>query len=149
MDRKIFEDLAPGSAIGLIGAGKFGTELKREALKRGFRVLLCDPPKADAAAEEVNDALHIEWGNGMGGCDFSRLETETYLPKECLARSAGRISVQVPLNDSTRGMLDAAFLALCRKHGTAIYCCSDPEIIAKDVRNSELITYGANFKTSC
>ncbi len=136
---KIFADLPGCAVIGLIGAGKFGSELKQSALEHGFRVLLCDPPKADAAAEEVNDALHVEWGNGMGGCDFSRLETETYLPKECLARSADRIFVQVPLNQNTKGMIDSAFLALCRKHETEIYCCSDPAVIAEDVRSSVLM----------
>ncbi len=135
MYRTIFEGLAKKAVIGLIGAGKFGMQLKAEAHARGHRVLLCDPPKAAEAAEEVCDAFLPIWGNGMGGCDFSRAETETYLPMETLARTADLIAIQVPLNDSTRGMIDEKFMFLCRARGTAVYNFSDPAVVCGAVQH--------------
>lgn len=132
----LFQDLPAGSVIGLVGAGAFGSQLRRLAAERGFRVLICDPPKSLEMAEEVNDALHIEWGNGMGGCDFSGLETDTFLPPDALFRSADRVAIQVPLNDTTRGMIHAGLVRLCR--GTVI-CFSDPAVLSDDVRISRSV----------
>ncbi|MBO5958512.1 MAG: hypothetical protein J6Q65_00165 [Lentisphaeria bacterium] len=140
MSDRIFQTLHPGSVLGLIGVGRFGSELKRKAESAGLRTLLCDPPRCQMDAEELNDALHIDWGNGMGGCDFSQLETETFVPVEVLMKYADGISVQVPLNDSTEGMIDRTFLDRCRSSVT-LWIFSDPTVVADDVRNDEHIRF--------
>ena len=72
----------------------------------------------------------------MGGCDFSGLETDTFLPPDALFRSADRVAIQVPLNDTTRGMIHAGLVRLCR--GTVI-CFSDPAVLSDDVRISRSV----------
>ena len=102
MPERMFKEMGQGSTLGLIGVGKFGSELKRMAEQYGLRTLLCDPPRSISDAEDLNDALHVDWGNGMGGCDFSQVETETFVPVSEICKYADVIAVQVPLNDSTK-----------------------------------------------
>ena len=79
----------PAHAVtGLVGIGAFGNALVTALRARGQRVMLCDPPRSAEDADELCDALHIQWGNGMGGCDFSALSTETFVPLDNLIRYA-------------------------------------------------------------
>lgn len=138
---KIFQTLGVDDTLGLIGVGKFGSELKRIAEEQyGLKTLLCDPPRSLNDAEELNDAIHVDWGNGMGGCDFSRLETETFVPVSEVRKYAGVIAVQVPLNSETRGMIDSEFLNGCRKD-VAVWIFSDPEVVSPDSRTDERVRF--------
>ncbi len=122
-----------GGTLGLIGVGKFGSELKRRAEQIGLRTLLCDPPRSLRDAEDLNESLHADWGNGMGGCDFSQERTETFVPVSEICRYADVIAVQVPLNEATTGMIDSGFLAACRD-GVTVWIFSDPAAVHEDVR---------------
>ena len=132
--------LTPAIKLGLIGAGVFGSKIKDFALACGVRkenILLCDPPKCAEDAENLNDALHIEWGNGMGGCDFSRMETETYLPLSELTR-ADVICIQIPATPENAGAIGKEFLDRC-KADVRIFCYSDPFVLAEDIRSDSRI----------
>lgn len=133
MPERMFKEMGQGSTLGLIGVGKFGSELKKMAEQYGLRTLLCDPPRSISDAEDLNDALHVDWGNGMGGCDFSLVETETFVPASEICKYADVIAVQVPLNDSTEDMIDSDFMAACRKDAI-IWIFSAPAVVQNQQR---------------
>ena len=140
MPERMFKEMGQGGTLGLIGVGKFGSELKRIAEQNGLRTLLCDPPRSISDAEDLNDALHVDWGNGMGGCDFSQVETETFVPVGEICKYADCIAVQVPLNDSTKDMIDSDFMAACRD-GVTIWIFSDPAIVQAAVRQDPRLRF--------
>ena len=41
-----------GDIVGLVGVGQVGAKLRDEALAAGCEVILCDPPRALAEADE-------------------------------------------------------------------------------------------------
>lgn len=136
----MFKEMGQGSTLGLIGVGKFGSELKKTAEQYGLRTLLCDPPRSISDAEDLNDALHVDWGNGMGGCDFLQVETETFVPVSEICKYADVIAVQVPLNDSTKDMIDSDFMASCRKDAI-IWIFSDPAVVQNHLRQDPRIRF--------
>ncbi|MBR2426380.1 MAG: hypothetical protein IKB16_06530 [Lentisphaeria bacterium] len=130
------EYIQNGMTIGLIGVGKFGLEL-REYLAARYELtfLLCDPPRLTDDSDELCDALREVWGNGMGGCDFSKIQTETFLPLEQVVKKADILLVQVPYTENgpwkTDGMLTADLLSLAEK-AVSIINFSDFRVIAPD-----------------
>ena len=48
----MFKEMEQGGTLGLIGVGKFGSELKKMAEQCGLRTLLCDPPRSISDAED-------------------------------------------------------------------------------------------------
>ena len=131
----------PEDLVGLVGVGKLGTRLLDEARKQGCQVILCDPPRAWAEADELSDTFFDLWGNGMGGCQLTNVGMETFVPLSSLAR-ATLIAIQVPLTTlgrfATAGMITADFLATCRPDAR-IYCFSDPGVIAPEARRDPRI----------
>lgn len=129
--------------IGLIGAGAFGSQIKELALAKGIppeNILLYDPARSREEAEEINDALHDEWGNGMGGCNFSSdREKETFLPLSSLAR-ADLISIQIPLTEENRSFIGRDFLeSLSPK--TQILSFSPKEIFSEEAGKDPRILF--------
>ena len=140
MPERMFKEMEQGGTLGLIGVGKFGSELKKMAEQYDLRTLLCDPPRSISDAEDLNDALHVDWGNGMGCCDFSQVETETFVPVSEICKYADVIAVQVPLNDSTKDMIDSGFMAACRKNAI-IWIFSDPAVVQNHLRQDPRIRF--------
>ena len=140
MPERMFKEMEQGCTLGLIGVGKFGSGLKKMAEQYGLRTLLCDPPRSISDAEDLNDALHVDWGNGMGGCDFSQVKTETFVPVSEICKYADVIAVQVPLNDSTKDMIDSDFMAACRKDAI-IWSFSDPAVVQNHLRQDPRIRF--------
>ena len=130
-----------GDIVGLVGVGKVGTMLRDEALAAGCEVILCDPPRAFAEADELSETFFDLWGNGMGGCQLTNVGMETFVPLENLVR-ATVISIQVPLTHegkyATIGMITAAFLAKCRPD-VRILCQSSTEVLAPDARRDKRV----------
>lgn len=71
--------------LGIVGVGNVGRRVEEMARYLGFRVLLCDPPRAEAE----------------GGEAFVDLET--------LLAESDVVTLHTPLNDTTRGMADENF----------------------------------------
>ena len=132
-----------GDIVGLVGVGRLGTKLRDEALALGCEVILCDPPRAFAEADELSESFFDLWGNGMGGCQLTNVGMETFVPLEKLAR-ATVISIQVPLTREgkypTCGMITADFLASCRPDAR-ILCWSSPEVVAPDARGDKRLVF--------
>ena len=129
--------------VGLVGVGQFGAKLRDEALALGCEVILCDPPRAFAEADELSESFFDLWGNGMGGCQLTNVGMETFVPLEKLAR-ASVISIQVPLTREgkypTVGMITADFLAYCRPDAR-ILCWSSSEVVAPDARGDKRLIW--------
>lgn len=72
--------------LGVIGVGNVGSVVARVARSVGFRVVMCDPPRA----------LRGEQG---------------FVPLEQLLNQADIVTIHTPLNSTTRGMANADFFA--------------------------------------
>ncbi|MBO7146884.1 MAG: hypothetical protein J6W81_03970 [Lentisphaeria bacterium] len=129
--------MEPGQTLALVGVGAFGRIVRDAAVSLEIRVLLCDPPRMLEDSEELGEAIRIQWGNGMGGCDFSTIQTETFLPLESVLKSADAIAVQVPLSAeppfATEALFTAERMALC-KSSIRLLNFSDPAVIAPELR---------------
>ncbi len=79
-----------GSTIGIVGVGNVGRKIEAMAEYLGFRVLRCDPPRAERE------------GDG-GFCTLEKLLAESDI-----------VTMHVPLDDSTRGMANADFFTLMK-----------------------------------
>ena len=79
-----------GTTVGIIGVGHVGSRVEDMARKLGFRVLLCDPPRA---ARE---------GSGKF-CTLDELLAEAQV-----------VTLHTPLDETTRGMADEAFFEKIR-----------------------------------
>lgn len=80
----------PGSTFGIVGVGSSGQKVERMARILGFKVLMCDPPRA---MEE-------------GESQFCSLDY--------LLENSDIVTLHVPLSPATRGMADAEFFKKMR-----------------------------------
>jgi D-3-phosphoglycerate dehydrogenase len=98
----------PGRTLGVIGLGAIGVEVANTALALGMKVLGYDPQitvqRAWSLSANVQQALSLE---------------------DLFARSDA-VTVHVPLNDSTRGLVSAARLALMPKGGIVLNFARGP-----------------------
>lgn len=79
-----------GATIGIVGVGNVGKKVEQMALKLGFRVLRCDPPRARSEGPE-------------GFVSLNDLLAESQI-----------VTLHVPLDETTRGMADEAFFMRLR-----------------------------------
>ncbi len=79
-----------GSTIGIIGVGNVGRKIEAMAEYLGFKVMRCDPPRAERE----------------GGKGFCSLET--------LLAESDIVTLHVPLDDTTRGMANEDFFTLMK-----------------------------------
>jgi D-3-phosphoglycerate dehydrogenase len=92
----------PGRTLGVVGLGAVGVEVANSALALGMRVLGYDPQITVQRAWQLS----------------SSVEQATSL--EDLFTRADAVSVHVPLNAQTTGLVNAARLALTRPHTTLL-----------------------------
>lgn len=74
-----------GFNFGIVGVGNVGRKVEAMARYLGFNVLRCDPPRAEAEGEE-------------GFCSLDYLLANSQI-----------VTMHVPLNETTRGMVDEEF----------------------------------------
>lgn len=104
--------------MGIIGVGHVGSLVEKMARYLGFKVLLCDPPRAAAEGEDKFCSL-----------DF-------------LLANSQVVTMHVPLNDTTRNMADTAFLALMPT-GSIFINASRGEVVDEDALMLALPKFGA------
>lgn len=76
-----------GDTIGIIGVGHVGSLIERMGRALGFKILKCDPPRAEAEGS-------------FGFCDL-----------EYLLQNSQIVTLHVPLNETTRGMANSEFFS--------------------------------------
>jgi D-3-phosphoglycerate dehydrogenase len=108
-DRKQFQgaELA-GKTLGVLGAGRIGTEVARRAQAFGMRVVAYDPFLTEARAKALGFEMAAEVDHVYRAADF--------------------ITVHMPVTDQTRDMLNAEAFAKM-KPGVRIVNCARGEII--------------------
>lgn len=102
-----------GKVLGVIGCGNIGAIVADRARGLHMRVLAYDPYLSPDRAEDL-------------GVDKVELE-------ELLAR-ADFITLHVPLTDQTRGIIDAAALAICKRGVRIINCARGGLVVEADLK---------------
>jgi len=92
----------PGRVLGVVGLGAIGVEVANSALALGMKVLGYDPQITVQRAWQLSSSV------------------EQALSLDDLFARADIVTVHVPLNDQTRGLVNAARLALMRKGGVVL-----------------------------
>jgi len=92
----------PGRTLGVVGLGATGVAVANSALALGMQVLGYDPQITVQRAWQLSSSV------------------EQALSLEDLFARADAISVHVPLNDATRGLVNATRLALMQPEGTVL-----------------------------
>lgn len=89
-----------GKTLGIIGLGRIGSRVAIAAKALGMRVVAYDPYIDKGKAERVGAELKSSLDELLKTCDF--------------------LSIHVPLNDETRGMIGARELSLMKKESYLI-----------------------------
>lgn len=92
----------PGRTLGVIGLGAIGVEVANAALTLGMRVLGYDPQLTVQRAWQLSSAV------------------EQALSLDDLFARADAVTVHVPLNDETHGLVNSARLKLMKKTGVVL-----------------------------
>lgn len=110
-----------GKILGLVGFGSIAREVARRALAVGFTVIAYDPYLA---------ADHAAW-DGVEKVDLTDL-----------AERSDAISLHVPLNEATRHLVDAGFLARMKPGAVLVNAARggvvDEEALAQSLRDGHL-----------
>ena len=93
-----------GATIGIIGVGNVGKKVEHTARRLGFKVLLCDPPRAEKEGPE----------------GFVSLEE--------LLENSNVVTLHTPLDETTKGMAGAEFFARM-KQGAFFINASRGEVV--------------------
>lgn len=108
-DRKAFQGTEVfGKTLGILGAGRIGTEVGKRALAFGMRVVAYDPFLTDGRAKQLGFELAID--------------------PDAVYREADFITVHMPVTNETRGMINAESIARM-KPGVRIINCARGEIV--------------------
>lgn len=107
-----------GYVFGIIGVGNVGKKIASMAGNLGFKVLLCDPPRAAREGSE-------------GFCNL-----------DYLLANSNIVTLHVPLDDTTRGMADEEFFALMQP-GSIFINASRGEIVNEAALKTTLPKFGA------
>ena len=96
-----------GDTIGIIGVGHVGSLIERMGLSLGFKILKCDPPRAEAEGP-------------FGFCDL-----------DYLLQNSQIVTMHTPLNETTKGMADRHFFSMMRP-GAFFINASRGEVVCDD-----------------
>ncbi len=101
-----------GKTLGLVGCGNIGSIVAERALGLKMRVIAYDPYLSPERAEDLC-IQKVNLDELLGRADF--------------------ISLHVPLNDSTRNLIDAAALAKAKKGVRIVNCARGGIVVEKDL----------------
>ncbi len=100
--------------IGIVGVGHIGSLVEAYACQWGFRVLCCDPPRAEREGNEGGD----------------------FRPLEEVAANCDILTFHTPLDRTTRHLCDRALLATLRRDAVIINCSRGPVVDNKALLES-------------
>lgn len=104
--------------MGIVGVGHVGSLVEKMARYLGFKVLLCDPPRAEAEGDEKFCSL------------------------DYLLANSQIVTLHVPLNETTRNMADESFFAMMPT-GSIFINASRGEVVDEDALMMALPKFGA------
>lgn len=103
--------------IGIIGVGHVGSLIERMGRALGFKILKCDPPRAEAEGS-------------FGFCDL-----------EYLLQNSQIVTLHVPLNETTRGMADSEFFSMMQP-GAFFINAARGEVVCDDALKAAIPKLG-------
>lgn len=106
-----------GDTIGIIGVGHVGSLIERMGRALGFRILKCDPPRAEAEGS-------------FGFCDL-----------EYLLQNSHIVTLHVPLDETTRGMANSEFFSLMQP-GAFFINAARGEVVCDDALKAAIPKLG-------
>lgn len=106
-----------GDTIGVIGVGHVGSLIERMGRALGFKILKCDPPRAEAEGS-------------FGFCDL-----------EYLLQNSQIVTLHVPLDETTRGMADSEFFSLMQP-GAFFINAARGEVVCDDALKAAIPKLG-------
>lgn len=106
-----------GDTIGIIGVGHVGSLIERMGRALGFRILKCDPPRAEAEGS-------------FGFCDL-----------EYLLQNSQIVTLHVPLDETTRGMANNEFFSLMQP-GAFFINAARGEVVCDDALKAAIPKLG-------
>lgn len=106
-----------GDTIGIIGVGHVGSLIERMGRALGFKILKCDPPRAEAEGS-------------FGFCDL-----------EYLLQNSQIVTLHVPLDETTRGMADSEFFSLMQS-GAFFINAARGEVVCDDALKAAIPKLG-------
>lgn len=106
-----------GDAIGIIGVGHVGSLIERMGRALGFKILKCDPPRAEAEGS-------------FGFCDL-----------EYLLQNSQIVTLHVPLDETTRGMANSEFFSLMQP-GAFFINAARGEVVCDDALKAAIPKLG-------
>lgn len=98
-----------GSTLGIVGVGSVGSRVEAMARQLGFKVLLCDPPRAEKE----------------GPAHFCTLDY--------LLSSSDIVTMHVPLHSGTRAMADADFFSKMRPGAIFVNASRGEVVVDEDL----------------
>ena len=104
--------------LGIVGVGHVGSLVEKMARYLGFKVLLCDPPRAEAEGDEKFCSL------------------------DYLLANSQIVTMHVPLNETTRNMADESFFAIMPT-GSIFINAARGEVVDEDALMMALPKFGA------
>jgi D-3-phosphoglycerate dehydrogenase / 2-oxoglutarate reductase len=116
-----------GAVLGIVGLGRIGTELARRANALGMRVLAADPLMSDAQATGV-----------------------ALVSLKQLLETSDVVSLHAPLNEHTRGLIDAAALTSMRSGAYLVNCARAGLVDHQALGHARTLgTWAGVHSTSC
>ena len=106
-----------GDTIGIIGVGHVGSLIERMGRALGFKILKCDPPRAEAEGS-------------FGFCDL-----------DYLLQNSQIVTLHVPLDETTRGMANSEFFSL-RQPGAFFINAARGEVVCDDALKAAIPKLG-------
>lgn len=106
-----------GDTIGIIGVGHVGSLIERMGRALGFKILKCDPPRAEAEGS-------------FGFCDL-----------EYLLQNSQIVTLHVPLDETTRGMANNEFFSLMQP-GAFFINAARGEVVCDDALKAAIPKLG-------
>lgn len=106
-----------GDTIGIIGVGHVGSLIERMGRALGFKILKCDPPRAEAEGS-------------FGFCDL-----------EYLLQNSQVVTLHVPLDETTRGMANSEFFSLMQP-GAFFINAARGEVVCDDALKAAIPKLG-------
>lgn len=106
-----------GDTIGIIGVGHVGSLIERMGRALGFRILKCDPPRAEAEGS-------------FGFCDL-----------EYLLQNSQIVTLHVPLDETTKGMANSEFFSLMQP-GAFFINAARGEVVCDDALKAAIPKLG-------
>ncbi len=124
----------PGRTLGVVGLGAIGVEVANAALNLGMKVLGYDPQITVQRAWQLSSGV------------------EQALSLDDLFARSDAVTVHVPLNDHTRGLVNASRIALMRKGSTLLNFARgqivDEAALLAGLDGGQLHAYVCDFPTN-